>query len=367
MNDCSSLVLYIFIYSVCSILIGYGIKGDSICSEYFSFGGLFALILFSGLRVGVGSDFYTYERNYEYYASITWTTFFLSVGIEWIPATIAKICYSIFDENALYVTNSILAMLVVLPVYLAIRRSYKKTATIVFLAFLFLFYSTSFNIIKQYIAASFVFYGCTLLLSKDKLKFCVCVLIGMCCHVSAIIAFSFLFVWNWKEMRPLSFASYFFIGIAVLVCVIVFPYILTFLSGFIPEFANYKSYLEREVFGQNREILLIACELVVFAFFSKSLQRQDIAASFFLILMIISFGLTFSGFFNAFIKRIALYFRLPSSLYLVSALCCRAHTNERIVYEIGIVFYSVTFFFLSAFVLHQADLIPYNALFLSWF
>lgn len=367
MNDCSSLVLYFFVYSVCSILIGYGIKNDNIGSTYFSFIGLFILILFSGLRIGVGTDFYTYERNFEYYASVSWATFILNVGIEWIPATIAKICYSIFGVNALYVTNSILAILVVLPAYLAISKSYKKSATIVFFAFLFLFYSTSFNIIKQYIAVSFVFYGCTFLCTKEKFKFCGCVLIGMFCHVSAIVAFSFFFIWNWKKMRSLSFSSYVFIGIATLVCGIAIPFILTFFSRVVPEFANYIRYLERGDFGQNREILLRAFELVVFGFFYKSLRRQDIVASFFLVLAIISFGLTFSGFFNAYIKRIALYFRLPSSLYLVSALCCRVHANERISYEMGIALYSVTVFFLLAFVLRQANLIPYNALFLSWF
>lgn len=99
--------------------------------------------------------------------------------------------------------------------------------------------------------------------------------------------------------------------------------------------------------------------MIYFFSFKKSLYNYDKNADKYLYIFFISLLITFTGFFNPYVKRISLYFKI-SNLYLFSLIpfACKNPKNKLYNYII-IIIYLVANFIISAYILKQGHIIPY--------
>lgn len=90
-----------------------------------------------------------------------------------------------------FATEAIILLLVI-----AAFSSYKKTAslTVAFIAFLFLYFATTLNIVRQSIAIAIVFYSSKYMFSKEYLKYVLGIVVAFFFHRSAIVALMLLFI-----------------------------------------------------------------------------------------------------------------------------------------------------------------------------
>lgn len=155
------------------------------------------LVTFSGVRYGVGTDFYAYELAY---ARLDVTAHW------WLQAEMYKqeIGYTILslmvksvsaDPQAIFLVTSAIA---IVPVYAALRKQSLDLSFAVTLYILLCFYVAPFNIIRQGLAFGLVFWGYSFI-KKSKITFLLIGLLAATLHSTALLIVVVLLVGRlWK-------------------------------------------------------------------------------------------------------------------------------------------------------------------------
>lgn len=105
-------------------------------------------------------------------------------------------------------------LLIVAPIYIGLRKIH-KSYPIWFCMFVFycLFYNTSLNMMRQWIAMAILFMAFSYLILEEKKKYCILTLVACLFHTSAIMGFAILFVYVYctekkKSIRATRFKLY---------------------------------------------------------------------------------------------------------------------------------------------------------------
>ena len=179
-------------------------------------------------------------------------------------------------------------------------------------------------------------------------------------HNSAIIGSIYWFIWDRNADSLIKMRYIVLMTLAAAFLFGVLPTLLALLANYIPSFSRYIGYVTTEVEGANRSSILRFLELLVFVTLYSRLTKKDGRASFFLVACALCSVITLIGFTNAFAKRIGLYFQYPFSIFLFATCPKCFNVNSRLVIKYSIVIYQIMIFFISAYLLKQADLIPYD-------
>ncbi len=224
--------------------------------------------------------------------------------------------------------------------------------------FFFMFYLPSYNIMRQYIAVAIVFFAYQYVFAHKPVSFFALVLLAATFHPTALVALPIYFFWNQQtdDLRRWDFICLFFIaGIVVL-----FSYqsIVSKLSS-IDLFDRYIMYAETDASGQNRDIVVKIAILLLELVFSQKLIKHDKRNKLYIILSAFDVLIGFTGFVSPFIKRTSLYFALPQILILGEMPKIVKKDSKPLVIAMLSVF-AFSYFVLTAYVLRQANLIPYK-------
>lgn len=93
-------------------------------------------------------------------------------------------------------------VLIIVPMYLGLRKSRKQYPTCVgMLVFYCMFYNTSLNMMRQWIAMSIIFLGFTYLVGGSKKKYCAFLAVALLFHTSAIIGIVVLFIYVYSTKK----------------------------------------------------------------------------------------------------------------------------------------------------------------------
>lgn len=357
----------LFIYFAVFIIGTYFVSKGTLYKNTFNSAcvlGMLILIIFAAGRFHVGTDMNTYMNSFERYCSYTWSDFFVEVDSDWLFAIIAKITYS-FGGRVL--TWGTFAALTVIPVYVTIRKQYPSASIgVAFFAFLCFYYAVSFNVTRQFIAVSFIFWGLKFVFQNRLISFIIVVIIATGFHISAPIAFLAWFLWDHKRNCPINGykKNIFLIGIAVLV--FLYQSAIEFVTSNISVLSSYAPYAETSTRGQNRDLYLYLLELVILLFLRKYIC-EDEKKDFMYDLLIISVLIGFTGFLHPQVKRMAYYFALPSRLVLLGNLQYAFTDESRPYVKFIVCLYVSAVFILTAYILGESNLIPYRFdLFSEW-
>lgn len=149
------------------------------------------LVIVSGFRYAVGTDFFNYYRMEGYSKKLDESLKTLDEPVLPLLATIV----SKFTDNGSY----FLLVCAALTITLSLVPCYKYTNSILFVTYLYIFvgiWHGSFNGVRQFLAAAIVFAGHRLILQKKIWKYLLVVFIAFCVHKSAVVMVIPYFILN---------------------------------------------------------------------------------------------------------------------------------------------------------------------------
>lgn len=195
------------------------------------------LILFAGLRNGVGSDYGIYEWLFGVYMDKPiWETLFEEEGFFWGISSIL----GFFTKDVLICYIVTTAVTVTLIIKLVSKYSINFSLSM-FLYLAMMDYFNAFNGIRQWFAAAIIIAGFPLLLENKKWKYCLVILFAYFFHNSAIVVLPFVFILHWKPRAGKTYILY----LAIFAFFFAFPGATNAILEFIaPE--NYKKYFNQE-------------------------------------------------------------------------------------------------------------------------
>lgn len=183
--------VYLFVLSAIFLICLFGyctgdkIKTAIICGAI--------LILVSGLRYCVGTDYRTYMSEYIYNYSKNYEIRQFAL---YLIAHISKYIYD--DYSTWFIIMSVITM------GFAIASVYKNSQTFYFSLILLIimgFWSSSFNIVKQCAAASIIFYFHFYIYERKFVKWLLICMIASLFHVTAILCIPIYFLYKLKNIK----------------------------------------------------------------------------------------------------------------------------------------------------------------------
>lgn len=344
-NPIISVVIYFFIFLLTSILID---KAKSNKKLFFT--SLIICILLFGFRY-CGTDILTYKQMVTRYASMSimdmlnFNNLFEGIGFQ-------VLSHYAFKLGGFSLVNMIVGMLILYPVYIVLYRNRYNTNVFLFsFIYLIAFFTTSFNIMRQFVAISFVFLGYDYLINKQLKKYFLCLIGGFLFHSTAIIGFSFLMV-NIivNSSKKLTRYNCFKILLSFLVILFVIGF-----SGRYILISSYAGYIENAKAGGNRDFLVIVFKFLVLLVLKKRLSKLDIRFDDYFIFCLFTVMIGITGFISAYIKRLYYYFNIFECFSF--AMIPIVFKQKRLV-TCGIILSYTGLFILTSFVLSQGHIIP---------
>lgn len=300
------------------------------------------LLFLGGLRgVDVGTDTYNYHEIYTYVNNENSQDFIGSL-IEPFWIFVNKFVFYCFSDYQAVLFIGVL--LAITPVFIRIWKSCDKPFWAVLFYVLLFFYFNSWNVTRQAIALSFIFYGIEYIENRNYKKFFLCVLIATGFHYSAIVCTLFPLIY--KKIK-LSFGL-------VLICLpvtfVLGLYIIPLLIPKIPFIGKYSVYLGdlTETSGSFTRFVLNIFFLIVF--WASSTRNV------YMLLFFVGINMYNLLAFNPYVGRIAFYFTC-TQLILFSNLIF-FHKSNRVIIRMVILLYGL-FYYLLMLKVNLCGIIPY--------
>lgn len=239
---------------------------------------LSVLILFAGLRGGLGPDFINYNKWYN----TTINDNNLEIGYVVLMNFFKFLNLSIFHLQFFF------SIILVLLVDLVLKKytNNVKYAWLVFLIFPY-FYLYSFILMRQYFAIVIIFFGFQFLLNKKYSYFIIAVLIGSLIHYSALLAgLLILLLFNLSKIITLRYL--------ILILVISIPFAFIDWFYMFKDFflgTKYQGYfLEKNIESVNYlRLLVLNFEVFFFIFYYKELINYNKKNKYFIVLVLFAF------------------------------------------------------------------------------
>ena len=354
-----------FALSVFLFFLGKEIK---LLRGIFYFLALVPPVLLAGLRdTSIGTDTSLYPIGCFYYAlhcNSLGQMLAYDLDIEgmykvltYLSAQIAPI----FNVHLLISHTIILGTL-----FFAFKKS-NINLTVAFLFFFLLYYATSLNIARQFLAMPF----CLVALAEFRRKkyfttsFCMLVAIGF--HHSSlffilILALYYLAVHNKQQMNTKE--MYFFVAFIVVVCIVFFAEILQmFINTGVADTKYQERYGSADMYGASIPISMLALtsfNCFTYLFFVPANVRAKAFGVFSQYILLLALLFCFSGLISVFATRLGFYFTITSLVCVTWA----AQRSNILYFLLTSAFY--VFYWLMTFVVAKLDdVYPYKSIILG--
>lgn len=317
--------MYLIIFAISLFFIHCSeISKSKYKSISFAFLALFILSLFAGLRdYSLGTDVLLYgkgwfDKSLEFDSLISFLKkadeYGIGIGYAALNYFVSRI--SVDFHFFLFIFQFIHLTLI----YFTIRSMKTHLSiTFAFFIYLFSFYNISFNILRQIMAVSIVFFGFRYIQNNKLIKYLLTIILACSFHSTAIIGF-ILYPISWAiTNRQIKKMSKMVIIVSGILSVIGFRYIFNFLNNInIMNLNRYMHYLTDEA-GGGRFVRLFYW-LFVFILILLCRRRIKYKNNLYVILEMYMFLSTIFSFIcflgGSFIVRIAYYMDFYQILYL---------------------------------------------------
>lgn len=360
-------MVYFFMFAISSVLFEFGIKTNP-TKKIMILLSVLSLALLAGFRdFSIGTDVQIYGiyvfEDIKNYHSILELIFNNEMSIELGYAIIAYISWHISHNPHFFffmvglINYSLIA--------LAICK-YKDdiSPTMSWIIFLCLYFSDTFNIMRQTLSLSVFLLGFNYLTNKDYIKVILCSFFAVLFHTTAIIGIIIYFIYyilNKPTFNPSKTAI-------IIICIafgatIILPYILPVLinGGLLPEI--YKRYLGEGTLRLSvNSVLIRLIPLFIIFIFRNNLKQQN--DYYFLLLMLILDTLICNlATLNNTFERISLwfgYFRIFAYSKLVTSKVINRKKNRIILITFFLV-YSIIIFYYQVILKGGNQIYPYTS------
>lgn len=260
------LIINLFIVTLSSFISEIISTKSKIHEKYFIYITAISLIIVSGFRYRVGTDYMAYHKGY------------LSAPTE--PLQDAKDVGFLLLNKLLnyisgnpqmifFVTSIIINVCVILFLY---KNSKKFSLSIYFYIVTFTYYS-SMNGVRQFLATSIILLAYRYLVNRNFIKYSIYVLIASTIHGSALIMIPIYFLVNQKIF---SIKNLIIIATAIFAYIFFQP-VFSWLINSVERFSEYNDYLFVEGQGVNilRVLVLLAPLIAILVFINKKNMEVD--------------------------------------------------------------------------------------------
>lgn len=357
MTNIESLLFYILIFGISSLCMALYENQKGNIRVIFLFFALILPILLAAFRVDVGTDYTAYkgfiewEMNHTFLESLQANKMF-ELGFRIIVKVVTL-------PQSMVIAWGLLAFIPTLLFFNTLRSQYKDISiSVAYMVYLHIFFSSSLNIVRQYIAVAIVFWGIKFIYENKFWRYLCVVLIAMTIHRSAFIILPFYFLWDHKKNKMAGKMKIGVISIALCMGVAMWTPMLSIVMSAVPTLNKYR-YLINGNGGGNRDIFLKILLLGVGILFYKYYKNRDERMMLFVYALFVSLIMGVTGYYTTFLKRISLYYEVPM-IVLFGYFPSFFKSNGRMLVKFGLYLYAAGWFTLIAYVLGQADLIPYQ-------
>lgn len=313
---------------------------------------LVLLVLFSGLRYGVGVDYFSYEN-----------LFYSGEFAAWIEPGFYFLMEIVRNFNDSFTSFNILTSFLTMGLLFYSLRSYKKVFVISLSLF---FFSQSglgfyFNGIRQAMAAAIFLFSYRYIERDSFLKYFLCIIVASSIHLSSLLLLPFFF------LNRFSFNKYFSISLVFFAIVLnLFGYIRLFLLYLFELFDNSLKYISDESLLGHSEIntglgfiLFNIFALICLFLLPKRITRGNLALSANFLTIFIAFKNILFPIFIAY--RFVVYLEWISFISIPLLIYYRFNLNTRFI-----VFFIVLLFYASLFIaglINPENMLHYQSVF----
>lgn len=352
-----SLIIYIVLFSMATYFVMLAnISKNKVNKILFTIIGLGLPIIMFSLRYRVGTDYDSYILLYNKYNDETLNYLIFSRNFEIGFSIILKIAKLFNDPQVIF---AIFALATIIIVYRNILNNKEKcSVSLAFFLFLFLYSANTLNIIRQMLAVVIVMSSYKYIWNRNFKKFVISILIASMFHTTALLFFPCYLI-NYKNNTKKQKALRKILIVVILLVVLLFNQFLNIL-GNVEIFDKYVSYSQGKMTNNYMFWIKLIILIVLFTF-KKELCIYNDKNKLYYFFLIIDILLYFTGFISPFIKRIALYFGICEIL-VISQIPKVVENKYKTMSVLGSIAYGILMFTIIAYILGQANIIPYQTI-----
>lgn len=368
LSEFNSLLFYVFAFSGSSYLLGFARQNQRSNTFFYKliiFCALFIPIFVAGYR-SCGTDTMRYLYNYVRYIDFSWNELFDKInGVGESGHLILTKFLGYFSHSRLYLATY--AALTVWFIYISTVSFKKECVAMAMLIYYLVFFSTSLNLMRQFVAISIIAYSIKFVFERNFVKFFITIFIATTFHTSAFLMFPIYFLWTKKD-NLISLVLLVPILILILLIGLNLESVLDTVSSYETEstaIQRYTTYTDLHE-AKNRDFYLNLLTSIIALIHYPRLKKADHKNTFFITLMIIGTILNICGFVSPYAKRIFLYFSVAEIWVLADIPRCYKDYHSIWTARILVITYAIARFTIVAYILGQAGLIPYMWVLPGW-
>lgn len=298
------------------------------------------VFIISGFRYRVGTDFPTYELLFQY----GWK-------VEPLFNLLLHILKQISNEPIMFFLTS--SFLIIVLTYKVILNQSINWGMSLLLYFLLQYYFMFFNIVRQGIAVSIIFYSYIFVIRNNNKAHLLLVLTAILIHKSSIIMLAFYFICN----KTISRKQYYFLFAGIPITIIIIKPLVTFIAYKI--YPNYLITLSGKTLIVEMLIMIII-NSILFLLLIK-FRRNMLNGDKLLKIQMLSYSITFLAYYIPMVNRISIFFSIfwiisiPELIHVIS----KNHIERSLIYFFVIII-GALYFYIRVVVGGAYGVLPYQ-------
>ncbi|MDT2747772.1 EpsG family protein [Vagococcus fluvialis] len=254
------------------------------------------IVVISGYRY-VGTDVPAYKIYFE---SID--AYSLSFPLYEKGYFVLNKIISFFTNDFQYVLI-VTALITLIPIYTTIKKYSINPFLSLFYFISFYFYFNSFNLVRQYLVVSFLFYSVKFIFEKRLIPFVLTVLVASLFHMTALFFIPFYWLCRIKYR---SF-TYLILMIASVCISFLTPTLIRIIAKLVPKVASYINY-DVQGASANFTIIFTFCAFVVAILLKEKIEKIEKNSIIYINFVFFAFCLSLLSINNIIFFRLASYF-----------------------------------------------------------
>lgn len=193
---------------------------------------LVIVVLFAGLREGIGTDYNMYKSFY--FNPLLKSAEKVETGF----IVLLEISNKIFGDKY-YLFFLLCSAITIIPIYYIFKKNSKYPGLSLLFFFSFGFFTLSFNMIRQFIAITIMLYSINYIYKKSFWKFLISIIIACFFHLTSLILLPMYFFANIKFSKRRLMQIFLII---LIFATFLFNPIFNFVVSHIPQYSMYANY-----------------------------------------------------------------------------------------------------------------------------
>ncbi|WP_166805458.1 EpsG family protein [Cryobacterium sp. Hb1] len=315
--------------------------------NFFDYAILTLLVAFSGLRYGIGTDYTTYHYMFSALVAQDWLGSIAASPVE--PGyTILSLAVktAIEDSRAIF---WVAALITVVLVFVAIKRSSTDLFLSLFLYFTLAFYLASFNATRQGIAIAIVLFA-DYYYKRNKVTFFLLMAVAISIHISTIFVLAIYLLSRHLRPNLLLVVGMLFLGAALASSAFIEDQLSGLLVGLNP---RYGGYLIDNPTGLGTYLVILSKIIIIC--YMLWIGREDDSNSHYRTLVIFSLVFLVAGTAFKVLVRMEMFFGIFIILAIPNLLAGRkgAGFHSFLIVVAGLIY-------LTFYLLNYDGLVPYS-------